>query len=105
MKHVIKLPNETVSEYKDGHVCVNDRLLKETYLPKGTLTRFQVTPPTACAPNSPERGCIVPAGQYFVMGDNRSRSQDARAHGPIKGSSIVGRVFVRIWPLDRLGFL
>ena len=47
----------------------------------------------------------MPAGQFFVMGDNRSESSDARDHGPIKGSSIVGRVFVRIWPLDRLGFL
>ena len=39
------------------------------------------------------------------MGDNRSNSQDARAYGPIKESSIVGRVFVRIWPPGRIGFL
>jgi signal peptidase I len=41
----------------------------------------------------------------WVMGDNRTNSQDSRANGPIKQSSIVGRVFVRIWPLNRLGLL
>jgi signal peptidase I len=39
------------------------------------------------------------------MGDNRSNSEDSRVFGPIRESSIVGRVFVRIWPLNRLGFL
>ena len=47
----------------------------------------------------------MPPGKVFVMGDNRGNSQDARANGPIKESSIVGRVFVRIWPPNRLGFL
>ncbi len=67
-------------------------MLKEPYLPKGTPTQNLVTQ-------------TIPKGEYFVMGDNRTESQDARAHGPIKGSSIVGRVFVRIWPLNRIGFL
>ena len=58
-----------------------------------------------CAADSPEGGCKVPAGKYFVMGDNRGDSSDARDNGPIKGSSIVGRVFVRIWPPDRIGFM
>jgi signal peptidase I len=105
VKRVIGLPGETVTECDDGHVCINGRLLHESYLPAGTVTRFESTPPSGCAPGSPPNGCTVPAGHYFVLGDNRPRSQDARAHGPIKGSSIVGRVFVRIWPLDRLGFL
>jgi signal peptidase I len=105
VKRVIGLPGETVTECEEGRVCINGRLLNESYLPKGTVTRFENTPPTGCAPGSPLNGCIVPAGHYFVLGDNRPRSQDARAHGPIKGSSIVGRVFVRIWPLNDLGFL
>ena len=54
---------------------------------------------------SPEGGCKVPAGKVFVMGDNRGNSQDARSNGPIKESSIVGRVFLRIWPPGRIGFM
>jgi signal peptidase I len=104
VKRIIAMPGETITECQNGKVCINDRLLNESYLPKGTTTTIDSTPQN-CEPDSPPNGCTVPAGQYFVMGDNRSQSADARIHGPIKGSSIVGRVFVRIWPLDRLGFL
>jgi signal peptidase I len=115
VKRVIALPGETVTQCQPGRVCIDGRLLKESYLPKGTTTDLYHGTPDAsgqpdaairgCAANSPKGGCTVPAGEYFVMGDNRSESSDARDHGPIKGSSIVGRVFVRIWPLNRLGFL
>ncbi|MEX1007504.1 MAG: signal peptidase I [Acidimicrobiia bacterium] len=116
VKRVIALPGETVTECQTGRLCIDGRLLKEGYLPKETATDLYhgtVDPnsnqPDAairgCAANSPKGGCTVPAGEYFVMGDNRNESSDARDHGPIKGSSIVGRVFVRIWPLNRLGFL
>jgi type IV secretory pathway protease TraF len=40
-----------------------------------------------------------------VFGDNRNESKDGRVFGPIKESDIVGRVFVRIWPLGDIGFL
>jgi signal peptidase I len=115
VKRVIALPGETVTQCQPNRVCIDGRLLKEGYLPDGTTTDlYHGTSDTSgqpneimpgCAANSPKGGCTVPAGEFFVMGDNRSASSDARDHGPIKGSSIVGRVFVRIWPLDRLGFL
>jgi len=41
----------------------------------------------------------------FVMGDNRSSSQDSRKFGSIPQDSIVGRAFVRLWPFDRFGSL
>jgi signal peptidase I len=103
VKRVIGLPGETVTGCGEG-VCINGRPLEEGYLPDGTVTDFPASIP-GCAAASPASGCTVPAGRIFVLGDNRPRSQDARYNGPVKESSIVGRVFVRIWPLGRLGFL
>jgi len=107
VKRVIALPGETITECGNSRICIDGRILDEKYLPEDVLPSvpwFDSTPP-GCEPDSPANGCTVPAGHYFVMGDNRDDSLDSRRHGPIKGSSIVGRVFVRIWPLDRLGFL
>jgi signal peptidase I len=41
--------------------------------------------------------------QYFVMGDNRNRSQDSRIFGPIGRDRIDGRAWFRIWPIDHFG--
>ena len=115
VKRVIALPGEIITQCDGDRVCIDGKLLDEGYLPKDTVTSIPSTLPyitdssgkkvLACDAKSPEGGCKVPAGKVFVMGDNRTNSQDARANGPIKESSIVGRVFVRIWPLNRLGFL
>ncbi len=43
----------------------------------------------------------IPAGDYFVMGDNRTDSADSRFFGPIPGSLIVGRVVAVVWPLSQ----
>ena len=115
VKRVIALPGETLTQCETNRVCINDRLLDESYLPKGTVTDIPSTLPyitntkgervLVCDEDSPAGGCTVPAGKVFVMGDNRTNSQDARANGPIKESSIVGRVFLRIWPPGRIGFM
>ena len=89
VKRVIGLPGDTV-EARDGRVYVNGTALDEPYLPAGTQTTN--LPPTT-----------VPPGYMFVMGDNREASKDSRIFGPVKESAIVGRVFVRIWPLGRIG--
>jgi len=115
VKRVIGLPGETITQCETDRVCIDGRLLDESYLPKGTVTTIPETLPyitntagkktLACDADSPAGGCKVPAGKVFVMGDNRTNSQDARANGPIKESSIVGRVFLRIWPPGRIGFM
>jgi signal peptidase I len=91
VKRVIGLPNETV-EGRDGHIYINGKLLKEPYLPDGMET-------STFGPQT------IPSNSVWVMGDNRVASRDSRYFGPITESSIVGRVFIRIWPIKRIGFL
>jgi signal peptidase I len=64
----------------------------EPYLPPGTVTQDF----------SPR---VVPHGRLWVMGDNRSNSEDSRVFGPIRRSSVVGRAVVRVWPVQRTSFL
>ena len=46
----------------------------------------------------------VPAGYYFMMGDNRDQSDDSRFWGPVPRSWIIGEAFFTYWPPDRIGF-
>jgi len=111
VKRVIGLPGETVTERRDGtttDVYINGRRLREPYLPAGASTPPEVSggvPPGCGTPASGDPGCVVPQGRVFVLGDNRNQSKDARTFGPITESSIIGRVFVKIWPLGSLSFL
>jgi signal peptidase I len=91
VKRVIGLPGDTVAG-RNGHVFVNGKQLEESYLPKGTTT----------SDFSPVK---IPDDHYWVMGDNRGNSKDSRVFGTIPKSHIVGRVFVRIWPFTRFGFM
>ena len=95
VKRVIGLPGETV-EFRDGSVFINGKQLDEHYLPDGT-----VTAPTCGVATS----VTVPAGHYWVMGDNRTQSKDSRCFGAIPKGDIVGRAFFRFWPLSRIGIL
>jgi signal peptidase I len=101
VKRVVGLPGETV-EAHGGSMFVNGRQLDEPYLQKGVQTCSLNSAPGSC---SDFPATTVPSGDVFVMGDNRTASKDSRAFGAIKESSIVGRVFVRIWPVTDLGFL
>lgn len=100
IKRVIALPGESVV-IKDNGVYVDGLKVHEPYLPPGTLTTTESSP-LKCSTEDP---CVIPEGDVWVMGDNRSNSRDSRWFGPISENKIVGRAFVRVWPLNRLGSL
>ena len=104
VKRVIGLPGETV-ELRDGQVFVDGKPLEEPYLEDGETTTPTQDFAGRCAPPVSDAECTVPADSYLVFGDNRNESKDGRVFGPIKESDIVGRVFVRIWPIGDVGFL
>jgi signal peptidase I len=102
VKRVIGLPGEIIS-LDDGNVYINGRLLPEPFLPPDVRNDNYPGPSTnAYALHHPYR---IPAGDVYVMGDNRPKSCDSRFWGPIRESTIVGQVDLRIWPLSRIGFL
>lgn len=90
VKRVVALPGETVQGV-GGEVLVDGDPLEEPWLGEVDTSPFPSTE--------------VPAGEVWVMGDNRDNSGDSRVFGPVSVSSVVGRAFVLIWPLDRLGTL
>jgi len=101
VKRVIGLPGETIS-LQDGNVYIDGRLLPEPYLP--TDVRTDTYPGPSNNAYALHRAYRIPAGDVFVMGDNRPESCDSRYWGPIRESTIVGEVDLRIWPLSRIGF-
>lgn len=103
IKRVIALPGETIS-FSDGAVLIEGVPQFEPYV--GSNRTFVNGVPMACADSPPAADrCLVPEGTVFVMGDNREASTDSRTFGPIAIDSIVGRAFIKLWPLGDFGFL
>lgn len=59
---------------------------------------------TAPMPGKPSQW-LVPDGELFVMGDYRRASADSRSFGQIGVSAVIGRAWVRVWPIDAVGIL
>jgi signal peptidase I len=93
IKRVIGLPGETIAG-RNGQIYINGKLLNEPWLPKVDRDTTSTFGPVQ-----------IPAGQYFVMGDNRADSSDSRVFGPITKSLVVGRAFIKVWPPSRIGTL
>jgi len=95
VKRVIGLPGETIEARTDGHVYIDGKVLDETWLPNGVRTEPGFAP------------IKVPEGEYYVLGDNRPNSKDSRYFPShfVRKKDIVGRVFLRIWPLNRIDVL
>jgi signal peptidase I len=94
VKRVIALPGQTIYS-ADGILYVDGRRLREPYLPPHDPLGPAIPDATRHDPFH------VPSGEFYVMGDNRAISCDSRFWGPIKGSSIVGRVVMLLWHNDR----
>jgi signal peptidase I len=99
VKRIIGLPGEVWAERK-GYTYIEGRRISEPYIQpdrRDTDTRSLLDiPPTGTLKR-------IPRGMYLMEGDNRAHSCDSRVWGLVPRSSIIGRVFLRYWPLDRIG--
>ena len=106
IKRVAAVGGDTFTYEGEPRVLtVNGKRIKEPYLKQPDTSSEEVTSDT-CRDMELEPdgdGCRVPAGTVFVLGDNRSSSQDSRFLGPIKQEKIIGRAFVVIWPPGDFG--
>jgi signal peptidase I len=90
IKRVIALPGDDL-RIDHGQVYVNGSRIDESYVPK----RF--------ADDRSQPDMIVPAHEYFVMGDHRSISSDSREFGPVERELIYGKAAFVYWPMDQAG--
>ncbi|MEX2228263.1 MAG: signal peptidase I [Dehalococcoidia bacterium] len=88
IKRVVALPGQTV-EVRGGTVYVDGQALTEPYI--SDLPAYEFGPET------------VPAGQLFVLGDNRNNSYDSHSWGMLDQSLVIGRADLRYWPMSEIG--
>ena len=95
IKRIIGLPGETV-QIADGTIYINGEVLEESY-----GREVMQDPGIAAEP------ITLGEDEYFVLGDNRNQSSDSRdpSVGLIHRDEIIGRAWLRIWPLDSFGIL
>lgn len=95
IKRIIGLPGETV-QITDGVIYINGEPLEENYGYEPIQNAKRAAEPVVLGEN-----------EYFVMGDNRNRSSDSRDTdvANVNRSQIVGRTFLRIWPLSSFGII
>ncbi len=101
VKRVIGLPGETIST-RNGHVYIDGKRLDEPWLPSGPDSYTGALPGDANQQFNMPGPVTIPAGKYYVMGDNRTDSEDSRFFGPIPASLIVGRAVAVVWPLSHI---
>ena len=91
IKRVVGLPGETI-EGRNGSIFINGNPLDEPYL----------SPDVRSRDFPPEK---IPPDKIYVLGDNRQDSRDSTFFHAVDEGAIVGRAFVKIWPLNSLGLL
>lgn len=100
VKRVIGLPGDTISVV-NGRVAIDGAPLAEPWLPKPAPPTIPSPLAAAFSLNHPY---TVPPGEYYVMGDNRTDSEDSRYFGPISSNLVVGTEVVVVWPLSDLAW-
>ncbi len=93
VKRIIGLPGETV-QIKDSIIYINGEPLEENYGAEAILAAERAGEPITLGED-----------EYFVLGDNRNHSKDSRSYevGNVNKSQIIGKVWIRIWPLSSFG--
>ena len=96
VKRIIGLPGETVQIDLSGNIYINGEILEEDY----GLEPISF-------PGLAQEPITLGEDEYFVLGDNRNNSSDSRdpSVGNIKRDDIMGKAWVRIWPLNKFGVL
>jgi len=113
IKRIIGLPGETIQVADNGVYITPPHgkrfKLNEPYIARpssdGTLVPCGTS--ASCPEGKTQARIKVPANSYFVMGDNRENSADSRFRNPpwIKRSDFIGKAFVKIWPVGRIGLV
>jgi signal peptidase I len=100
IKRVVGLGGDTV-EVRDGNVLINGKKIDEPYIFADTPGE----PPQPTNVSGDASRWVIPAGELFLMGDHRSNSADSRVFGPVPTGQVIGRAWLRYWPINVFGVL
>lgn len=94
IKRIVAVPGDRIS-VKAGRVYIDGKLQDP----------YNIQPSSDCGICNLPKPVTIPAGHYYMMGDNRGESADSREWGPVPRKWIIGKAFFTYWPPNRIGTL